>query len=168
MLSKQEEAQERREVLENDRLLREQQKASTFHQHAQAQADETAQGRFRATGTPRVIGSTPSPAAQYPAASSAHQTELPREEPLGYSVDAMSGLENPADVSVVSPSAEPGGAAAPSVPPRMLSRRRLLFLTNGASDGALPLAAGRTCQWRVLPRWRHYAGRRRLGAVGSS
>jgi hypothetical protein len=117
MLSKQEEEQERREVLENDRKVLEQ-RCSTFHAHAQAQADEMSQGRFAAIGAPRVVGSTPNPAAQYPAASSAHQIELPPEQAFGYSVDDMPELENPAAVSAsVSPAAEPGGAAAPSAPP---------------------------------------------------
>jgi len=93
MLSRQEEEQERRETLENDRLMREQQRGSTFHQHGLSQAAELSGGRFAATGAPRVIGSTPSPASQYPAASSAHQTELPREEPLGIDINAMPELE---------------------------------------------------------------------------
>jgi hypothetical protein len=117
MLSRQEEEQERRETLENDlRVL--QQRGSTFHQHAQAQANELSGGRFAATGAPRVVGSTPNPAAQYPAASAAHQTELPPENPLGYSVDDMPGLEPSADSSSLSPVEQLGGAAdAPSAPP---------------------------------------------------
>jgi len=79
---------------EKRRIIREQ--ASTFHQHAQAQADELSQGRFRATGTPRVIGSTSDPAKAYPAASAAHQTELPPEPPLGFDNPA---LDEPSTVS---------------------------------------------------------------------
>jgi hypothetical protein len=110
MLSRQEEEAERRATLENDRLVREQQqRGSTFHQHAQAQADELSQGRFAATGAPRVIGATPSPAAQYPAASAAHQTELPPEQPLGYRVDAM-----PGDDSLEAPSFAQGQLGAPA------------------------------------------------------
>src|SRR6516162_10947870 len=119
MLSKQEEEQERREVLENDRKVLEQ-RGSTYHQHGVAQADEINQGRFAATGAPRVVGSTPNPASQYPAASAAHQTELPPEQPLGYSVDDMPGLENPTGdaFSGLSPPVATGGAAdAPSAPP---------------------------------------------------
>ena len=74
---------ERRATLDNDLKVLQQQ-GSTFHQHAQAQADELSQGRFAATRAPRVIGSTPTPASQYPAASAAHQTELPPEPPLGF------------------------------------------------------------------------------------
>ena len=92
MLSRQEEEQERREVLENDRLLREQQKASTFHQHAQAQADELSQGRFRAIGTPSVTGATPIP--KYPAAG-AHQSDpVGIEPPLGFSVNDLEPSTN--------------------------------------------------------------------------
>jgi hypothetical protein len=87
---------ERQAVLENDRLVREQQKkveGSTFFQHSQSLADETSGGRSAATGSPRVIGSTPAPASQYPAASAAHQTELPPEPPTGYRIDEMPGDE---------------------------------------------------------------------------
>jgi hypothetical protein len=91
---------ERRETLDNGLKVLQQQ-GSTFYQHGLAQADETNQGRFAATGSPRVIGSTPTP-AQYPAASAAHQTELPPEKPLGYSIDAMP-VDEP---STTSPSVE--------------------------------------------------------------
>jgi hypothetical protein len=118
MLSRQEEEQERRAVLENDRRVREQQQqnASTFHQHAQAQADELSQGRFRAIGTPRVIGATPNPSSQYPAASAAHQTSLPPEQPLGCSVDAMPGDE-PLEVPSFAQGQLGGAADAPSAAP---------------------------------------------------
>ena len=74
MLSRQEEEQERREVLENDRRVREQQQGTTFHQRAQAEASiET--GRFTAVNAAHVVGSEP--AARYPAASSSWQVQLP-------------------------------------------------------------------------------------------
>jgi hypothetical protein len=124
MLSKQEEEQERIETLRNDLLVRQQQQnASTFHQHAQAQALDTAGGRFAATGAPRVIGSTPSPAAQYPAASAAHQTELPPVEPLGYSVDAMPGdeSESPTGVPPVTSPVDTGPASDGNAPSAVLA-----------------------------------------------
>ena len=71
---------ERQAVLENDLKVLEQQRGSTFHQHAQSLADETNRGRFAAVGAPVVIGAKPSVASQYPAASSAHQTSLPAEK----------------------------------------------------------------------------------------
>jgi hypothetical protein len=118
MLSKQEEEQERRETLENDlRVLRE--RGSTFQQHAQAQANELSGGRFAATGSPRVVGSVANASSQYPAASSEVQTELPPEQPLGYSVDDMPGLENPTGVSV-SPPVATGAPAVDGAPPSEL------------------------------------------------
>ena len=110
----QEERAEKRRVMLQDADVRQQQKTSTFHQHAQAQADEISQGRFAATGVPRVIGSTSTPAAQYPAASAAHQTELPPEQPLGYRVDEMPEFESPAGVPVSPPVATDDPAHAPS------------------------------------------------------
>ena len=84
---------ERRAVLENDRRVREQQQASTFHQHAQAQTSELSGGRFAAIGAPTVTGATAIP--KYPAAA-AHQADpVGTEPPLGFSVDDMPGLENP-------------------------------------------------------------------------
>jgi hypothetical protein len=121
MLSNQEEEQERRAALENDRkALRE--RGSTYHQHGVGQADEVNQGRFAAVGAPRVIGSAPNPSSQYPAASAAHQTELPPEQPLGYSTDDIPGLENPTGCSSVSLPVEPGGAAAASLAPPGVER----------------------------------------------
>jgi hypothetical protein len=93
MLSRQEEERERREVLANDRRVREQGQAGTFLSHTHSDAG----GRFAAVGAATVIGSKADVAAAYPAASAAHQTELPPENPLGYSVEAMTepSLEQP-------------------------------------------------------------------------
>jgi hypothetical protein len=94
MLSKQEEEQERRATIENDRLVREaehrriQREGTTMYQHAQSAANDEAGGRFASVNPTRVIGATPNIAAAYPAASTAHQTELPPEPPL-------SAYENP-------------------------------------------------------------------------
>jgi len=105
MLSRQEEEQERRETLENDRLVRQQQKqqseGTTFHQHAQAQADEINQGRFAATGAPNVIGAKSLVAAAYPAASPTWQIQLPDEPPL--SAYENPALEDPTGALPVSP-----------------------------------------------------------------
>jgi hypothetical protein len=117
MLTSQEEQEERRRVaLQDADLRRQQQQAGTFFSHAQSAANDTAGGRFAATGSPRVVGSTPTPSTQYPAASSTHQTELPPEKPLGVDINAMPGLENPTGVSPVTSPVAPGGAAAPSCP----------------------------------------------------
>ena len=95
---------------EKRRIIREQQQqGATFHQHAQAQADEMSQGRFAATGTPIVTGATPVP--KYPAAG-AHQADpVGTEPPLGFSVN---DLEPSAGLSAAEAT---GGAAAPSAPP---------------------------------------------------
>jgi hypothetical protein len=117
MLSRQEEELERRAVLENDRRVREQQKrqseGTTFHQHAQAQADETNQGRFAATGVPNVIGPTPIP--KYPAASSSWQIQLPDEPPLGFDNPALDELENV--TGVLAPGAPAGATESSEIPP---------------------------------------------------
>jgi hypothetical protein len=97
MLSRQEDDYERRATLENDLKVLEQQ-GSTFHRHAQSQADEVNQGRFAATGAPRIVGGSPGVAAMYPAAAPSHQVSLPPEEPLGYSIDQM-----PTEPSTVPP-----------------------------------------------------------------
>jgi hypothetical protein len=105
VLSRQEEEQERREVLENDRRVREQQqqRGSTYHQYAQSTANDEFGGRFAAIGVPRVVGSTPNPSAQYPAAAAHQRDPVGTEPPLGYSIDAMPGLEISTGVNPVSP-----------------------------------------------------------------
>jgi hypothetical protein len=107
---------ERRATLANDLKVLQQQ-GSTFHQHAQAQADEINQGRFAATGSPRVVGSTPSVASQYPAASAPFQADpVGVEPPLGFRIDEMPSLESSAlnPVGVEEPGAPAGAASSPS------------------------------------------------------
>jgi hypothetical protein len=83
--------------------------------------DDISGGRFAALGRPSVIGTEPVPAAAYPAASAAHQTELPPEQPLGYSIAAMPGDEPSTGYPSVEATDEPadappsdGGPANPS------------------------------------------------------
>jgi hypothetical protein len=91
MLSKQEEEQEWRETLENDRKVRERQhrdlalRGTTFHQFALTSADDEAGGRFAKLTPTTVVGQAE--AARYPKASSAHMTELPPEPPFGVPID---------------------------------------------------------------------------------
>jgi hypothetical protein len=109
--SEADEQRERREVLENDRRVREQQKGSTYFQHAVAEADEP-RGRFQnSSGTTTVIGRDGPPAYPTLPASSPWAGEDPvgMEPPLGYAVDEMVPLETP---SAVSASAEPDPASA--------------------------------------------------------
>jgi hypothetical protein len=111
------EQRERREVLANDRRVREQQQkaGSTYFQHAVNEADEP-RGRFQdAGGTTTVIGATLTPKyPELPSTSPSHRDPVPDEPPLGYAVDEMVPLETP---SAVSSPAEPGSASAdaPSV-----------------------------------------------------
>src|SRR5215472_13995550 len=92
MLSSQEEQAERRRVFAQDQSLR----GTTFHQHAQADAD-TPRGRFTAHERSTVVGAQPT--INYPAAA-AHQADpCGIEPPLGYRIDAMPELEPPVESS---------------------------------------------------------------------
>src|SRR5262252_1499224 len=85
---------ERRATLENDRRVREQSKngdTGTFLSHTHI---DDAGGRFSAVNAAKIVGQSPAIAAAYPAASAAHQTELPPEPSLGFSIDEMPGLES--------------------------------------------------------------------------
>ena len=93
MTTDQEEQAERRRVLLQDADVRNQQQASSILDHAVAAANDTAGGRFAAVNAAKVVGQSPAIAASYPAASAAHQTELPPEPSLGFSIDEMPGLE---------------------------------------------------------------------------
>jgi hypothetical protein len=91
--SDQENQDERRRVLQNDARVREQSRngdTGTYLSHTHI---DDAGGRFAAVNAAGIVGQSPGIAAQYPAASAAHQTELPPEQPLGYRVDAMPGDE---------------------------------------------------------------------------
>jgi hypothetical protein len=104
MLSKQEEAQERRAVLENDRRVREQQQSSTNLDHARAAANDTGGGRFASLGAPHVVGSTPIP--KYPQAGPAFQVDpVGDEPPLAFDNPA---LANPTGVPPVTSPVDPG------------------------------------------------------------
>jgi len=103
MLSSQEEQAERRRVFAQDQSLRNQ--GSTFHQHALADA-ETPRGRFSAVSAAHVVGSKAGIASSYPAASSAHQTELPPEPALGYRVDELEPLAPPVEAQAPGPTSD--------------------------------------------------------------
>jgi hypothetical protein len=78
MLSWQEEQAERRRILREDQ-------PTTMHQFA---LEETIpRGRYDEVGKPNILAQSADIAAKYPAASAAHQTTLPPEPPLGYSVE---------------------------------------------------------------------------------
>jgi len=115
MLESQIDQHERRAVLRNDASVREQaerrrvfaqdqsvpRQASTFHQHAIADAD-TPRGRFSAVTTATVIGATPTPASAYPAAATHQFDPCGPEPPLSF--------DNPAlEPPTLSPSAVQAG-----------------------------------------------------------
>ena len=101
MLESQREQDERKRVLDNKV-----QQGSTFHQHAQADAD-IPRGRFSAVTSATVVGSTAVP--QYPAAA-AHQADPCGPEPsLGYRIDEL----EPAPAVQAT---DPTSADAPSTP----------------------------------------------------
>jgi hypothetical protein len=85
---------DRRKTLENDRLVREQQRASTYAAFAAAD-EEFHHGRFhQMSGATHVVGSTQRP--EYPQAAPPWQEDLvPNEEPLGHRVDEMQPLDPP-------------------------------------------------------------------------
>src|SRR6516225_12409491 len=132
MLTDQEERAKKRRTLLNDARVREQSKngdTGTFLSHTHI---DDAGGRFAAVNAAKIVGQSPAIAAAYPAASSAHQTELPPEPSLGYPIDAMPGDEpstappcsssvevtgDPADA----PSSDDGSPATPSG--RLVSER---------------------------------------------
>jgi hypothetical protein len=116
MLSRQEEEQERRETLENDRKLLEAERqrilreGTTFHQFAQSQIDDEAGGRFRAISPKAVIGAAPIPS--YPAASTSWQIQLPDEPPLGFdnpALDETSTVHSPVGATGDPVAAPPAG-----------------------------------------------------------
>src|SRR5689334_435662 len=84
MLSGQEEQAERLDVLKNDARVR----GSTFSQFAESDAD-TDRGRFTSHERSTVIGSSPTPASQYPAGPAWSAVELPPEPSLSASVNDM-------------------------------------------------------------------------------
>ena len=116
MLSRQEEQEERKQVIANERRLRNQ--ATTFSQFGESDA-ATSLGRFSAVSNATVIGSTPTPAAAYPAAFLQHDP-VPDENPLGVDINDMPPCGEPHEVRASKRSVEPSSTTdlAPSaVPP---------------------------------------------------
>jgi hypothetical protein len=116
--TKQDEDRDKLDTFQNDLKVRQQQEqTSTNLDHALAAAADISGGRFGVTGVPNVIGSAAIP--QYPAASSAHQTELPPEPALGYSVDQVEPIEPSMAVPPVVEDRGPAEAPSSEVPPSM-------------------------------------------------
>jgi hypothetical protein len=118
--------QRERRQLANDASLRD---SGTFFSHTHSDAG----GRFAAVGAATVIGSTAVP--QYPAASSPVAFDpVPKEEPLGYCIDAMPELEPSSSAPVQAtgptldgepPSSPLGDAPRAGVGPSFIRRRKL-------------------------------------------
>lgn len=130
---------ERRETLENDRKLLEaerrrlQREGTTFHQFAQADA-ATPRDRFHQVTVATVIGSKAAVGSAYPAASAAHQTELPPEEPLGFSVDEMP-IESSTAASPVEAQGDPT-SARPEVTPLSSGEQQAVGSPLSSDDSA--------------------------------
>src|SRR5262249_38935409 len=114
MTTDQEEQAEKRRTLLNDARVRNQSNGDTGTFLSHTHIDD-AGGRFAAVNAAKIVGQSPAIAAAYPAASAAHQTELPPEPSLGFSIDEMPGLE-PSTATPCSSSVEATGdpADAPS------------------------------------------------------
>ena len=120
MLSSQEEQREREEVMRQDADFRRQQReqaqreqSSTFHQHAQSEANVDL-GRFGTLGNPTVVGAEP--AVKYPQLPSSSpwsgaQPEPGIEPPLGFENSALEPSTSHACVEATSPAS----ADAPSL-----------------------------------------------------
>src|SRR5262249_21082252 len=144
----QREQHERQRVFAQDQSLRNQ--GSTFHQHAQADA-QTPRGRFSAVDAAYVVGRKPDVAAAYPAPSSAHQTELPPEPALGYRIDAMPDLD-PGPSSAAQGIGDPASDVPSSriaVPPVSMSERAAGSLPTGdPSSGLVSQPSRHAGHWR--------------------
>jgi hypothetical protein len=118
--SQQADDKERREILENDRKVREQ--PATMHGFAQSELAQPL-GRFtNAEGRQHVVGSTPGPSyPTLPASSPWHGPDpVGLEPPLGSAIDAMPDPTGgsavlPSPVATDDPANAPSGG--PSLPP---------------------------------------------------
>jgi hypothetical protein len=103
----------RREVLENDRKVREQQQAGTFFSHTHPE-DEVG-GRFARVSPMTIVGATPIPKyPQLPSGPWSGSDPVGQEPPTGVAIDYMRPLE-PSMVGASSVEATgPTSADAPS------------------------------------------------------
>lgn len=81
---------EKREIMENDRLVREagERRGRTYAGHALDNEPDVG-GRFAKVSTTTVVGTSPINYPQQPPGSPWHSDPCPPEPPLGFSVDAM-------------------------------------------------------------------------------
>ena len=121
MTTDQEEQAERRRVLLQDADVRNRSRNGNTGTYLSHTHIDDAGGRFAQVNAAKIVGQSPAIAAAYPAASAAHQTELPPEPSLGFSIDEMPGLESSAAPPVEAtgdpadaPSGDDGSPATPS------------------------------------------------------
>jgi hypothetical protein len=126
MLSSQEEMEDRKRVLENERKLRE---GGTMHAHALADAS-TPMGRFTQVNATSVVGSRADVAGAYPACSPALAVQLPDESPTGYAIGAVEPSTVVTDVE-----AHGGPADAPASSLAFLSVERAGPSSSMAAQG---------------------------------
>jgi len=108
---------EKREILENDRKVRQ---ASTYHSVAASSVDDERGGRYAHAGrSTTVVGSSPISYPAQPAQSPWHHDPAPDEPPLGYSVEEM----------------EPVGEVHERGPPASSTSLRDAAVSGGPSDG---------------------------------
>ena len=79
------------------RLMAEERRLRTYHGHAQANLGEDRGGRFAFAGSPKTVtGSSPIQYPAQPAHSPWAKDACPPEPPLGFSVDEMEPVGEPA------------------------------------------------------------------------
>ena len=121
MLESQIDQHERRRVMLNDQRVKEQQQlGTTMRQFAQADADIP--GRFAAVANATVICSNADVAGAYPAASAAHQIQLPDEMPTGYRVNDLEPSGGPVEAPTTDPSPGPLSVEHAAGPSRLYRR----------------------------------------------
>ena len=101
---------ERREVLENDRQVHADRKATTYRQHAEASVDDDFGGRYARLTPTQVTGV--GPVVRYPrlpADNPSNQLALtPKEEPLGYSIEDQEPVGEPHELRASTPASQVG------------------------------------------------------------
>jgi len=81
----------RRRVMANDHKV-----MATYHSVAQSTVDDERGGRYAVEGKQTVMGSSPIAYPQQPSTSPWHHDACPPEPPLGFSVDEMEPVGEPA------------------------------------------------------------------------
>jgi hypothetical protein len=104
---------EKRQVMENDRQVRE---AATYHSVAKAGLDDERGGRYAAGSGSKasVVGTSPISYPTQPAGSPWAKDDAPAEPPLGYSVDEQEPVGEMFERASTSAAPEVGEPPSPS------------------------------------------------------